>query len=171
MELPDFSAARVLVVGDVMLDRYWHGGTERISPEAPVPVVRVEREEGRPGGAANVALNVAALGGGVVLIGVTGDDEQARILEKQLAETGVDCCFEPVPALSALYDHGKEEFIVSVHLLKTVLAARAETRALAGTSAGALTAAAVNRFLNSPLKRKHVRRTAHQAMQFVAKDF
>ena len=61
--LPDFSAARVLVVGDIMLDRYWSGPTRRISPEAPVPVVKVEKNEDRPGGAANVALNIAALGG------------------------------------------------------------------------------------------------------------
>ncbi|MGL5610484.1 MAG: bifunctional heptose 7-phosphate kinase/heptose 1-phosphate adenyltransferase, partial [Aeromonas veronii] len=57
--LPDFEKARVLVVGDVMLDRYWHGPTGRISPEAPVPVVKVEHIEERPGGAANVALNSA----------------------------------------------------------------------------------------------------------------
>ncbi|MDD2344090.1 MAG: bifunctional heptose 7-phosphate kinase/heptose 1-phosphate adenyltransferase, partial [Tolumonas sp.] len=58
--LPDFSAARVLVVGDIMLDRYWSGPTRRISPVAPVPVVKVEKNEDRPGGAANVALNIAA---------------------------------------------------------------------------------------------------------------
>jgi D-beta-D-heptose 7-phosphate kinase/D-beta-D-heptose 1-phosphate adenosyltransferase len=63
--LPDFAAARVLVIGDIMLDRYWHGDTSRISPEAPVPVVRVGQAEERPGGAANVALNITALGGKV----------------------------------------------------------------------------------------------------------
>ena len=56
---PDFKQANVLVVGDIMLDRYWHGGTSRISPEAPVPVVKVDHIEERPGGAGNVALNVA----------------------------------------------------------------------------------------------------------------
>ncbi|MFO6424341.1 bifunctional D-glycero-beta-D-manno-heptose-7-phosphate kinase/D-glycero-beta-D-manno-heptose 1-phosphate adenylyltransferase HldE [Motilimonas sp. KMU-193] len=83
--LPDFDNANVLVVGDVMLDRYWHGPTERVSPEAPVPIVKVKQIEDRPGGAANVALNVAALGGKAKLIGLTGQDEAADILAKQLA--------------------------------------------------------------------------------------
>ncbi len=90
-ELPDFSQARVLVAGDVMLDRYWHGATSRISPEAPVPVVRVEDEEGRPGGAGNVALNVQALGGRSMLLGLTGLDEPGDALHRQLSEAGVDC--------------------------------------------------------------------------------
>ncbi|ACQ92013.1 rfaE bifunctional protein [Tolumonas auensis DSM 9187] len=83
--LPDFSAARVLVVGDIMLDRYWSGPTRRISPEAPVPVVKVEKNEDRPGGAANVALNVAALGGKTTLLGFVGQDEAADCLEAKLA--------------------------------------------------------------------------------------
>ena len=82
-------AARVLVVGDVMLDRYWYGAVDRISPEAPVPVVRVTREEERGGGAANVALNVAALGAQVTLLTVVGEDEASHKLEKLLAQTGV----------------------------------------------------------------------------------
>ena len=90
-ELLDFSQSRVLTIGDVMLDRYWHGGTSRISPEAPVPVVKVEQEEGRAGGAGNVALNIAALGGTAVLVGLAGQDEPGDILERQLAEAGVDC--------------------------------------------------------------------------------
>ena len=60
--IPEFARARILVAGDVMLDRYWTGPTQRISPEAPVPVVRIQKNESRPGGAANVALNTAALG-------------------------------------------------------------------------------------------------------------
>lgn len=83
--LPDFSAARVLVIGDIMLDRYWSGPTRRISPEAPVPVVKVEKNEDRPGGAANVALNVAALGGKTTLLGFVGQDEAAESLEVKLA--------------------------------------------------------------------------------------
>ena len=94
IDLPDFSRARVLVAGDVMLDRYWYGATGRISPEAPVPVVRVEEEEHRPGGAANVAVNIAALGGGVSVLGLVGDDEQGRSLERLLQKAGVTCCFE-----------------------------------------------------------------------------
>ena len=79
------AAARVLVVGDVMLDRYWFGEVERISPEAPVPVVRIARNEERPGGAANVARNAAALGAQVTLVSVVGDDEAGRALERLLA--------------------------------------------------------------------------------------
>ncbi len=82
--------ARVLVVGDAMLDRYLFGEVERISPEAPVPVVRVIREEHRLGGAANVALNVKALGPGVMLITVVGDDEPARRLEGLLKTQAVE---------------------------------------------------------------------------------
>lgn len=78
------AARRVLVVGDVMLDRYWHGAVDRISPEAPVPVVRVNREEERLGGAANVALNVRALGAQATLLTVVGDDEPARRLRTLL---------------------------------------------------------------------------------------
>jgi D-glycero-beta-D-manno-heptose-7-phosphate kinase len=77
--------ARVLVVGDVMLDRYWFGDVERISPEAPVPVVKITRTDERPGGAANVARNAAALGAQATLIGVIGDDEPGRSLERLLA--------------------------------------------------------------------------------------
>ena len=82
-------AARVLVVGDAMLDRYWFGSVERISPEAPVPVVRIEREEERLGGAANVALNVQAIGASATLLTVVGDDEPARTLQALLAREGV----------------------------------------------------------------------------------
>ncbi|MDP3859314.1 MAG: bifunctional D-glycero-beta-D-manno-heptose-7-phosphate kinase/D-glycero-beta-D-manno-heptose 1-phosphate adenylyltransferase HldE [Stagnimonas sp.] len=93
--LPDFAAARVLVAGDVMLDRYWSGSTSRISPEAPVPVVRVRGDESRPGGAANVALNLAALGVQASVLGVVGDDEAARTLAKALAERGVQAELMP----------------------------------------------------------------------------
>ena len=90
-DLPDFSAARVLVVGDLMLDRYWHGATERISPEAPVPVVHVQDEEGRPGGSGNVAANIAALGGQASLLGLTGEDAAAGQLQAQLQSAAVEC--------------------------------------------------------------------------------
>ena len=81
--------ARVLVVGDVMLDRYWYGPVERISPEAPVPVVRVTRQEERLGGAANVAFNVASLGAQASLLSVVGDDEASHKLEAIVAGTGI----------------------------------------------------------------------------------
>lgn len=88
--VPDFIAARVLVAGDVMLDRYWHGATARISPEAPVPVVKVEGREDRPGGAANVALNLAALGSAARLLGVVGQDEPGQVLEALLQAAGIE---------------------------------------------------------------------------------
>ena len=81
--------ARVLVVGDVMLDRYWFGEVERISPEAPVPVVHVARREDRLGGAANVARNAVALGAKVTLVGLVGVDEAAKRVHELLAEAGV----------------------------------------------------------------------------------
>ncbi|CAG0999842.1 D-glycero-beta-D-manno-heptose-7-phosphate kinase [Burkholderiales bacterium] len=80
---------RVLVVGDVMLDRYWFGDVERISPEAPVPIVRVARTEERPGGAANVARNAAALGAKATLLSVVGDDEAGAAIERLVAADGV----------------------------------------------------------------------------------
>lgn len=93
VDLPEYAPAKVLVVGDVMLDRYWHGDTGRISPEAPVPVVNVKRNEERPGGAANVALNVVALGANSTLLGMTGNDEAADSLVKVLSKVGVRCDF------------------------------------------------------------------------------
>ena len=85
-QLRDAAAkARILVVGDVMLDRYWFGDVERISPEAPVPVVKIARSEERPGGAANVARNVSALGSEATLLSVVGNDEAGAALEKLLA--------------------------------------------------------------------------------------
>lgn len=96
MKLPDFSRARVLVVGDVMLDSYWHGPTSRISPEAPVPVVRVEQEEARVGGAGNVALNAAVLGAKTQLLGLAGHDATADQVELMLAERGVACRLQRV---------------------------------------------------------------------------
>jgi D-glycero-beta-D-manno-heptose-7-phosphate kinase len=91
--------ARVLVVGDAMLDRYLFGEVERISPEAPVPIVRVTREEHRLGGAANVALNVKSLGPGVALITVVGDDEPARKLEGLLKTQAVEVILGRDPQL------------------------------------------------------------------------
>lgn len=96
LTMPRFDQAPVLVVGDVMLDRYWHGSTSRISPEAPVPVVKVEQIEDRPGGAANVALNIAALGAPAALIGVTGADEAADSLAASLASAGVTTRFQRI---------------------------------------------------------------------------
>lgn len=93
LEMPPFQQARVLVVGDVMLDRYWHGKATRISPEAPVPVVRVGNQEDRPGGAGNVALNIAALGAAASLVGIIGADEAGSELQSRLQAAGVYCDF------------------------------------------------------------------------------
>ncbi|ORT48283.1 heptose 1-phosphate adenyltransferase [Vibrio sp. qd031] len=91
--LPEYANAGVLIIGDVMLDRYWYGPTGRISPEAPVPVVKVEENEERPGGAANVAMNIAALGGHSHLVGFTGNDEPAAVLTNTLQSLNVNCDF------------------------------------------------------------------------------
>lgn len=93
LQVPNFHQAQVLVFGDVMLDRYWQGPTSRISPEAPVPVVKVQDIENRAGGAGNVALNIAMLGAKAHLFGITGDDENANDLEFMLKSKGVDCAF------------------------------------------------------------------------------
>ncbi|KGQ34103.1 bifunctional D-glycero-beta-D-manno-heptose-7-phosphate kinase/D-glycero-beta-D-manno-heptose 1-phosphate adenylyltransferase HldE [Gallibacterium anatis] len=88
-----FNHAKVLVLGDVMLDRYWFGATNRISPEAPVPVVKVQQNEERAGGAANVAMNIASLNVPIKLLGMTGQDEAAQALAKLLADQRIDCDF------------------------------------------------------------------------------
>jgi rfaE bifunctional protein kinase chain/domain len=93
-------AARVLVVGDVMLDRYWFGEVSRISPEAPVPIIKVSRTEERPGGAANVARNAAALGARVWLLSVVGTDDAGRSLERLLAEESVTARLQRDPQLT-----------------------------------------------------------------------
>jgi len=91
--LPSLRDTHVVVIGDVMLDRYWHGEARRVSQEAPVPVVEVQREEDRPGGASNVAMNVASLGARCTLVGVVGDDPAGRILRGLLEAAGVVCEF------------------------------------------------------------------------------
>lgn len=85
-----FEAKRILVVGDAMLDRYWFGDSTRLSPEAPVPVVRITRTENRLGGAANVALNVASLGAKASLLAVVGDDEAGEAVENILLQKGIE---------------------------------------------------------------------------------
>jgi D-beta-D-heptose 7-phosphate kinase/D-beta-D-heptose 1-phosphate adenosyltransferase len=87
--IPAFQAAKVLVVGDVMLDRYWHGSTQRISPEAPVPVVHVQDCQALPGGAGNVGLNLASLGVDTTLLGLVGEDEAGTSLREQLQQAGI----------------------------------------------------------------------------------
>ncbi|MEC7492504.1 MAG: bifunctional D-glycero-beta-D-manno-heptose-7-phosphate kinase/D-glycero-beta-D-manno-heptose 1-phosphate adenylyltransferase HldE [Pseudomonadota bacterium] len=97
-KLPKFSDAKVLVIGDVMLDRFWHGAATRISPEAPVPVVKVAGVDDRPGGAGNVAINLAALGVETTLSGLVGDDEHAKQLRSAVEAKGVRWSVMPCPA-------------------------------------------------------------------------
>ena len=97
-KLPKFSDAKVLVIGDVMLDRFWHGAATRISPEAPVPVVKVVGVDDRPGGAGNVAINLAALGVETTLSGLVGDDEHAKQLRSAVEAKGVRWSVMPCPA-------------------------------------------------------------------------
>ena len=97
---PDLAKVRILVVGDVMLDRYWFGEVSRISPEAPVPVVRIERREERLGGAANVARNAAALGAHCGLLGVVGADEAGAQVAQLLHDSGIHSYQQRDEALS-----------------------------------------------------------------------
>ena len=96
--IPSFTDAKILVIGDVMLDRFWRGATTRVSPEAPVPIVKIEDVEDRPGGAANVAVNLAALGVKATLSGLAGHDEDARRLRAAVEAKGVRWSVMPCPA-------------------------------------------------------------------------
>ncbi|GAA6150992.1 bifunctional D-glycero-beta-D-manno-heptose-7-phosphate kinase/D-glycero-beta-D-manno-heptose 1-phosphate adenylyltransferase HldE [Pseudoteredinibacter isoporae] len=96
LSMPRFDQGSVLVVGDVMLDRYWQGDTGRVSPEAPVPVVNVQATDDRPGGASNVAMNIAALGAAANLAGLVGNDDAAASLLDSLSSVGVNCLFTTV---------------------------------------------------------------------------
>ncbi len=98
----DLAQNKVLVVGDVMLDRYWFGNVDRISPEAPVPIAKISKIEDRPGGAANVARNIASLGGNVTLLSVVGEDEPALVLEKLLLAEQVNTVFKKDTSISTI---------------------------------------------------------------------
>lgn len=100
--IPALDQVRLLVVGDVMLDRYWFGEVARISPEAPVPIVRVEKREARLGGAANVARNAAALGAHAGLLGVVGSDEAGTEVEQLLAGGGIHSYLKRDEAISTI---------------------------------------------------------------------
>ena len=102
LALPDFSKARVLVVGDVMLDRYWQGETNRISPESPVPVVLVRNITERPGGAGNVALNICSLGAKATLMANVGRDDAAISLVNMLEAAKVKCLLQTLPGLPTI---------------------------------------------------------------------
>lgn len=133
---------KLLVVGDAMLDRYWLGAVDRISPEAPVPVVRVQREEDRPGGAANVALNVRRLGATPSLLAVVGDDAAATTLEDLLARERIGGRLERDPAWKTIVKLrviGQQQQLLRMDFESPARAEAAERllddfdRALAGT--------------------------------------
>ena len=115
LSLPEFAQAKIVVMGDVMLDRYWHGAAERISPEAPVPVVHIQNIQERPGGAGNVALNLRALGCQVHLLGMIGDDSEGERLESALIAAGVVCDLERIqafPTISKLRVLGRHQQLI-----------------------------------------------------------
>lgn len=124
--LPDFSNATVLVVGDVMLDRYWFGDTSRISPEAPVPIVKINSKDNRPGGAGNVALNISALGANVILLGITGNDEAAKTLNLQLSAASVAhdlCMLDEVETIIKLRVISRHQQLLRLDFEETLFAA------------------------------------------------
>jgi D-beta-D-heptose 7-phosphate kinase/D-beta-D-heptose 1-phosphate adenosyltransferase len=161
-DIPAFEKTRILVVGDVMLDRYWRGATQRISPEAPVPVVNVQNIEERPGGAANVALNLAALGCHVTLMGFVGDDAFADTLDSKLQAAGVHTCLLPIaniPTITKLrvidknqqlirldFEHGFQQ-IPSQPLLQHYQHELAQTHAVILSDYGKGTLNAVTEFI------------------------
>ncbi len=123
----DFSASRVLVVGDVMLDRYWFGDVQRISPEAPVPIVRVTSNEERLGGAANVALNLRSLGVQTPLLGIVGDDDAGRQVSALLSQAGIKSLLvaDPtVPTTVKLRVIGRQQQLLRVDFEQTPEPAR-----------------------------------------------
>ena len=137
MTRPDTGKARILVVGDVMLDRYWFGDVARISPEAPVPVVRVERTDERPGGAANVARNCAALGARTQLLSVIGADGTGRRLEQLVKKAGIEPRFQrdrSIPTTVKLRIVGRQQQLLRVDL-ETPPSPRALEAKLAGFGA------------------------------------
>lgn len=115
ISVPKFDQAKILVVGDIMLDRYWHGEVARISPEAPVPIVKISHTEERVGGAGNVALNTAALGCPTSILGLVGHDENARILADLLQQAQVAHYLLPVnniPTISKLRIIGRNQQLI-----------------------------------------------------------
>ena len=124
INIPPYESVRIVVYGDLMLDRYWYGQTSRISPEAPIPIVNIDQMEVRPGGAANVALNVAALGASVELMGVLGDDREARELESLLNNSkSINCQFQRLvnhPTITKLRVLGQNQQLLRLDFEKTL---------------------------------------------------
>lgn len=122
LKLPNFQDAKVLVYGDLMLDRYWYGDTQRISPEAPVPVVRVKEIEARPGGAANVGLNIATLGTAVSVFGLVGEDSEASELRRVMQNHNIHCEFLSIsdhPTITKLRVIGQHQQLIRMDFEKS----------------------------------------------------
>lgn len=120
--LPSFQSAQVLICGDVMLDRYWRGAVERISPEAPIPIVRVDSQKSLPGGAGNVALNVAALGAHTTLVGYIGADLDGNQLQQALTAAGVQqslVVHKDFPTICKLRVLGAQQQLIRLDLEST----------------------------------------------------
>ncbi|MGB5347503.1 MAG: bifunctional D-glycero-beta-D-manno-heptose-7-phosphate kinase/D-glycero-beta-D-manno-heptose 1-phosphate adenylyltransferase HldE [Woeseia sp.] len=133
LSIPDFNSARVLVAGDVMLDRYLFGGTHRISPEAPVPVVHIREEDARPGGAANVAVNLASLGAQTRLTGIVGDDDDANVLEALLTAKGVTSDFVRIsgqPTITKTRVQSRGQQLIRLDREERLVAGREEIQAV-----------------------------------------
>lgn len=129
IEIPPFDNIRVLVVGDVMLDQYWHGNASRISPEAPVPVVHIADLEERPGGAANVAFNLRVLGCQVGLLGIIGNDQSGEILQKKLKAAAIQCHLQVVtdsPTISKLRVIGRNQQLIRLDFEQKFTSAHAQ---------------------------------------------
>ncbi|OOG23018.1 bifunctional heptose 7-phosphate kinase/heptose 1-phosphate adenyltransferase [Thioalkalivibrio denitrificans] len=162
--LPPFEQARVLVLGDLMLDRYWTGSASRISPEAPVPVVRVADTEERPGGAANVALNMARLGVQASLAGMVGEDEAGASLRRLMDAAGIRCRFHVCPGVPTI----TKLRVISQH--QQLLRLDFEQR-LNGADAGALledTRAAVSSGLSALVLSDYGKGTLERAPELIA---
>jgi D-beta-D-heptose 7-phosphate kinase/D-beta-D-heptose 1-phosphate adenosyltransferase len=122
--LPSFHQASILVIGDVMLDRYWFGDTMRISPEAPVPIVKIHECHHRPGGAGNVALNIAGLSANVTLLGITGPDEAGKLLKDQLSAASVQhdlCMVEGLSTIVKLRVISRHQQLIRLDFEETLI--------------------------------------------------
>jgi D-beta-D-heptose 7-phosphate kinase/D-beta-D-heptose 1-phosphate adenosyltransferase len=130
INIPEFDSIRTLVVGDLMLDRYWHGNASRISPEAPVPIIHIKGLEERPGGAGNVALNLEALDcKSTTLLGLTGKDEPASTLKKQFKALNIDCVFHELdnaPTITKLRVMGRNQQLIRLDFEEPFSAEQAE---------------------------------------------
>jgi D-beta-D-heptose 7-phosphate kinase/D-beta-D-heptose 1-phosphate adenosyltransferase len=156
LSIPEFSNLRVLVAGDAMLDEYWFGDTARISPEAPVPVVRTRSAEQRAGGAANVALNCAALGVRATLAAVVGDDERGAVLTQVLEQRGVRCNLvrsAAVPTIHKLRVFARNQQLIRLDAEQSLAPCAAELGEVFARLVGAANAVILSDYAKGTLSR------------------